>query len=129
MLVFKCMRVCVYVSVLAPMCACVCLFGKCFFSGGRGVEKYTSLSYIEHIPWIFLDVICISLIGERFPKSHTLFPCNLFHCIVVAADFVCLALFLNEQGSCTVAQNLRMKMDAWDCVINLPGQIFHMMCI
>lgn len=64
MLVFKCMRVCVYVSVLAPMCACVCLFGKCFFSGGRGVEKYTSLSYIEHIPWIFLDVLCISLIGE-----------------------------------------------------------------
>lgn len=60
-----CVCVCVYVRVLATMCACVCLFGKCFFfSGGGGVEKYTSLSFIEHIPWIFLDVICISLIGE-----------------------------------------------------------------
>lgn len=58
------MRVCVDVRVLATMCAYVCLFGKCFFSGGRGVEKYTSLSKIEHIPWIFLDVLCISLIGE-----------------------------------------------------------------
>lgn len=91
-------NVCVCVRVLATMCACVCLFGKWFFSGGRGVEKYTSLSFIEHIAWIFLDVLCISLIGEYvrsmlhqnqlyirvFPKVT-----HLFHCIVVAADFVC----------------------------------------
>lgn len=44
------------------MCVCVCLVSA-FFRGG-GVEKYTSLSFMEHIPWIFLDVICISLIGE-----------------------------------------------------------------
>lgn len=53
-----------------------------FFPGERGVEKYTSLSVIEHIPWIFLDVLCISLIGEYVrsmldqnqlsQKSHTI---------------------------------------------------------
>lgn len=43
---------------------CVCLFGKCFFWGGGGVEKYIFLLFMEYILWIFLDVICIFLIGE-----------------------------------------------------------------
>lgn len=92
--VWGCLRQCVRVFV--------CLVSA-FFLGGGGcwkihifiIYRTYSMDIFRCYMYIFNWWICSFYVGSkptiypRFPKSHTLFPCKPFHCIVVAADFVC----------------------------------------